>query len=321
VVLLDLTWSAPPSAADLATRLSSLATEAGWSVPSPGAVISGERRALLDDLVTESPDVLRLGRHDDGVLLAARHDALDGLAMLTAARRLLGTVRSSARGLPAEVADSGPPPGALVRRGWEVLARPPARVAASRDIATPGDAFASRSVAAVPRTADLVHAGARAIADWNSEHQRRARRISVAVGASTLGGAVDDLSDASAFLRLTDVETLSADQVRAALTSAPVQPGGGGAPGGLLGRAAGAAARLAAPRLGSTLLVSHLGTLEADDRLGAAAFYPVSGGGSGLSLGAATLRGTTTLTLRARAGQHDDDALQQLLERVVGQLD
>jgi hypothetical protein len=113
---------------------------------------------------------------------------------------------------------------------------------------------------------------------------------------------------------------MSAEQVRTALAAAPVQPGGGSGRRGPMGRALGAAARLAAPRLGSTLLVSHLGTVTADDRLTGAAFYPVTGGGSGLSLGAATVRGTTTLTLRARAAQHDDDALQQLLERVVAQL-
>ncbi|MFL6107429.1 MAG: hypothetical protein ACJ72D_12490 [Marmoricola sp.] len=319
VVLLDLTWTDPPQASALADRLAGLSREARWPLPLPDAVITGEPRQLLGALTTSSTQALRLGRHEGGLVLAARHEALDGLAMLSAARHLLGEVRSSARGLPPDVAGSGP--GALVRRATEVLVRPPARVAPSRSGTGTGDSFASTSVEASPRTADLVHAGARAIAAWNTERGRASRRISVAVGASTLGGNAEDLRDASAFLRLTDVEAMNADEVRAALAAAPVQPGGGGVTAGLLGRALRPAARLAAPRLGSTLLVSHLGTLDADEHLSAAAFYPVTGGGSGLSLGAATLRSTTTITLRARASQHDDDALQQLLERVVAELD
>jgi hypothetical protein len=322
VVLLDLAWSGPPPLADLTTSLAAVAAEAGWSPPHPGTVVAGERDGLLRALATSSAEPLRLGRYADGVVLAARHDALDGLAMLTAARRLLGVVRSSARGLSPGV--GSPCRGALLRRGWEVLARPPARVAAARDLPTTGEAFATLVLDGAPRTADLVLAGARAVRTWNHEHGRSARRTSVAVGASRAGGAADDLADDSAFLRLTGVEAMDLEQVRSALASAVVQPGGGtdrrGTAGPLAGRALGTALRLAAPRLGSTLLVSHLGALEAEDRLHGAAFYPVTGGGSGLSLGAATLRGRTTLTLRGRGARYDDDALQQLLERVVENL-
>jgi len=324
VVLLDLSWTAPPPVPDLAAGLSSLAAEGGWAAPGPGAVVQGERRQLLSDLSTASPEALRLGRYDAGVVLAARHDALDGLAMLTAARRLLGQVRSSARGLPPDSAraSSRSTGRELGRRAWEVLVRPPARVAPSRSDGASGDVFASTTVPFTVRTADLVHSGARALADWNAEHGRPAARTAVAIGASTIGGSADLLRDSSAFLRLTGVESMSLDQVRAAIAAAPVQPGGESASAsGVLGRAVGVALRVAAPRLGSTLLVSHLGTLSGDDHLAAAAFYPVTGGGSGLSLGAATVVMTTTITVRARAAQHDDDALQHLLERVVAYLD
>lgn len=324
VVLLDLGWTDPPGTETLARRLDDLAREAGWAAPRPGAVLPGARSALVRALASGSLEALRVGRYDDGVVLAARHDALDGLAMLTAGRRLLGEVRSLARGLPAST--KAPGAGALLRRAWEVAARPPARVVAARTTTTSGptsgDVFASTEVDTAPRTADLVLAGARAVADWNREHGRPARRTSVAVGASRVGGTADDLRDASAFLRLTDVDRMGAEEVRAALAQAPVQPGGSAAAAnGIAGRLVGAGVRIAAPRLGSTLLVSHLGTLTADDALRGAAFYPVTGGGSGLSLGAATLRGSTTLTLRARAATHDDDALQHLLERVVANLD
>ena len=327
VVLLDLTWAAPPPLSELSRRLAAVAAEAGWDEPGPGAVLSGERAPLRRELVSSSAEPLRLGRHGDGLVLAARHDALDGLAMLSAARRLLGEVRSSARGLPSQHPPAGGSVLALGERAWEVLARPTARVAGSRTGAGPeagperGDVFAATKIGAAPRTADLVAAGARAVADWNTERGRPSRRTSVAIGVSTVGGGADGLADASAFLRLTRVEEMSAEQIRAAIAVAPVQPGGGGTGAGLFARVLGTAARLAAPRLGSTLLVSHLGTLSGADPLSAAAFYPVSGGGSGLSLGAATVRGETTLTLRARAAQHDDDALPPLRERVVAYLD
>jgi hypothetical protein len=191
-------------------------------------------------------------------------------------------------------------------------------VAPSASRTLTGDVFAATTVPGTPRTADLVSAGSRAVIRWNRDHARPARRISVAVGVSTVGGVSDDLADRSGFLRLNNVEKMTASEVRDSLAHAPLQPGGGGTrrpP--VVAAATGLALRLAAPRLGSTLLVSHLGVLEAPASAHDPAFYPVTGGGSGLSLGAASLRDRTTLTLRARASQHDDEGLQALLALVV----
>ena len=195
------------------------------------------------------------------MVLAARHDALDGLAMLTAAGRLLGCdLRSSARGVGTGRAGAT---GAMVARGWEVVARPPARVAPSGDPA-PGDSFALTCVAAAPRTADLVRAGARAVVAWNRAHRAPAQRVTVAVGVSTVGATSPALADRSAFLRLRGVEELELDDIRDLLARAPVQPGGsGGAMSPVVAAVANIAVRLVAPRLGSTLLVSHLGAVEA----------------------------------------------------------
>jgi hypothetical protein len=77
--------------------------------------------------------------------------------------------------------------------------------------------------------------------------------------------------------------------------------------------------RVLARRLGSTVLVSHLGRVEAA-AVTSAAFYPMAGGGSGLALGAVTVGSTTTLTLRARARQHSSDELGRLLDDVVARL-
>jgi hypothetical protein len=119
---------------------------------------------------------------------------------------------------------------------------------------------------------------------------------------------------------LRDVERLTLAQVRERLAAAPVQPGGGTDTPAAIAVLARPLLRAAAARLGSTVLVSHLGTVRAGD-VAEIGFYPVSGGGSGLSLGAVTTGSGTTLTLRGRARQHDDAGLQRLLARVVDALD
>ena len=322
VVLLDVTLTDRPPAADvLSDELARMASDAGWRRPSAGSVSSGPRPPRLADLAVDGPDALRVAAGEHRLVLAARHDALDGLGMLTALGRLLGTpVRSRARGVGAERGSSRGL-DAVLRRATEVAVRPPAVVAPSAPSARAGDCFAVTTVEGTPRTGDLVRAGALAVATWNREHHVGARRVSVAVGVSTAGGASEELADHSGFLRLRDVEQMTASQVRDALTYAPLQPGGGG-DGRRRGRTAmlDLALRAAAPRLGSTLLVSHLGALEAPDSIAEAAFYPVTGGASGLSLGAARLRDRTTLTLRARASRHDDEGLQGLLALVVEEL-
>lgn len=320
VVLLDLNLPAgPPATEVVADRLTALADEAGWPPISAGAVRTGARRDLLGALAADGSEILRAGLHQDGLVLAARHDALDGLAMLTAAGRLLGEdVRSTARGVDSARLGAGST-GALLRRAWEVGIRPPARVAGSTSPPRPGDAFAAITIDGAPRTADLVHAGARAVVGWNHQHGSATKRVSVAVGVSTVGGTSSTLSDRSAFLRLTGVERRSVESIRDELATAPLQPGGGGSARPILATVSGLALRLAAPRLGSTLLVSHLGTIDSD--IPAPAFYPVTGGGSGLSLGAATTRGRTTITVRARGSQHHDEHLERLLALVVDALE
>ncbi len=101
------------------------------------------------------------------------------------------------------------------------------------------------------------------------------------------------------------------------MRSAPVQPAaaGAGAAGGLVG----VGLRLLAPRLGSTLLVSHLGEVTAPG-VADLAFHPVTAGGTGLALGAVGLGGRTVLTLRGRARDWDQNGLERLLEAVLGGL-
>lgn len=318
-VLLETGRPGNVTAADLVDRLEQLAASAGWPKPGPSSLIHDERRTLLATLASEGTEAIRLGVHDQGLVIAARHDRLDGLGILAAAAALTGSeLRSSARGIAADRDRSGTAT-ALARRAWEVAFRPPGRVAASRSTEDAGDSFASRQVERSPRSADLVHAGAQAVSRWNREHGEPARRISVAVGVSTLGGGSAVLADRSAFLRLTDVERLSLEEVRGELAHAPVQPNS--VP-GAVDAVSGTLLRWAAPRLGSTLLVSHLGEISSSVPAAVTplAFYPVTGGDSGISLGATTVAGRTTLTLRSRAARHGDQDLERLLDRVLDAL-
>lgn len=317
VVLLDVELDEPPDPGSVAERLAAVAASAGWAAPSATAVTTGERRELYGRLTGADAEAVRVGVHDRGVVLAARHDVLDGLAMLGVAGRLVdASLHSSARGVEPGRAHGGAT--AVLRRAWEVTARPPARVAPSAaGSSSERDAFAAATVEGSPRVADLVHAGSRAVVAWNRRHGRSSRRVSVAVGVSTIGGSSYALGDHSAFLRLGDVEDLDLDAIRTRLAVAPIQPGGRVGPGRLVAAVTGPVLRLAAPRLGSTLLVSHLGSVEAPGGVRTATFHPVTGGGSGLSLGAATVHGRTTITLRGRGSQHDDEGLQGLLALVV----
>jgi hypothetical protein len=316
IVLLDVPMSGSPTVEVVARRLTSIASDAGWNLPSSTAVTVDDSRQLLRGLAFGDDDVVKVGVHGHGVVVAARHSVLDGLALLSVAGRLLGQeLRSSARGVDRDRPGAGRA-RTLAGRAWEVAARPSARVAGSVGPNGLGDTFVSAKVGGAPRTADLIVAGARAIVRWNESRGVSSRRVSVAVGVSTDRGASNDLTDRSAFLRLRDVERMDVGDVREHLAQAPLQPGGGSTSPGLA-RVAGVPLRLAAPRLGSTLLVSHLGTVHGPVSVGVPMFYPVTGGGSGLSLGATAMHDSTTITLRSRATVHDDEDLQHLLGLVV----
>lgn len=281
-VLLTATLDRVPS--DLGDRLAALAERNAWTEPYPLSVtISG---------------------HD--LTLAADHRQLDGQAMLAALASLIDApVRSLARGVDETRPSSGLGLAGLQRMA-EAILRPSAVVPKTVRNPSEEDALAHLRLPRRVSTSDLVVAATRAIGS-----QVRGP-ISVAVGVA---GQTDPerLADRSGYLRIRDARGLSRPEVSAILKTAPLQPSGGAPT-----RAAAAAAlvtRLLANRLGSTILVSHLGDIEAD-AITDLAFYPVSGGASGLSLGAATLHGHTTVTLRARGSRHDADGLQRLLEAI-----
>lgn len=273
----------------------------------------------LRRLAALTPDPVTVDRHGDTVLIAADHARLDGLALLLVLEDLLGTpIRSSAAGVSRDRPNASLSRAAFARARELVLDPPAVPAPAQPGGAVTADAFATARVEGHVGTAGLVSAGARAVARWNRERGSRPRQVSVAIGVSTVGGADATIGDHSGYLRLTHVETMTRDDVRAAMATAPLQPGGRTPP-GPVGRLAGAVAGAMAGRLGSSLLVSHLGRVDTDACTDLA-FYPVTGGASGVSLGAVGIAGHTTITLRARGTRYDEDGLRALLETVLGEL-
>jgi hypothetical protein len=310
-----------PEAPDLQRRLATLTGPRGWR---DGEVLEDDRASLLTRLASIGDDAgpLTLGRYAGGLVVRAHHAHVDGLGLLAVLREVAGVPASSdAAGV------SGRPPvptaRALARRLVEVASRPPAPVAAAGPPdGGAGDVLVETTVPGLRRTSEVAAAALAAVAARNLALGAPDRHLALAVGVSTTGGASPRVADDSGFLRFTDVEGWSREQLGRAMRTAPLQVGG--TPRDATARRAGGAIRLAsrllADRLGSTLLVSHLGTLQVPGALGAA-FHPVSGGGSGVSLGAVGLDDATTLTLRARGRQHGRVELAALLADVAARLE
>lgn len=322
-ILLTAELPEPADPAVLATQLAALASDQQWpTLPMPLVDDSLER--LRATLLAPHPAPLLVGTSGQDLVLSAHHSAVDGLSLLKVLGRLgLAPVTSAARGV-GERTTTGSVARTVGRRLGEVVFRPPADVTPpSRPVPEPGDVLVERAVAGSHRTAAIVAAATMAVVEHQAARGRAARHVAVAVGA--VRGQADDgpIGDHSVLLRLRDVERLDAAGIARALAEAPVQtPPVAAAPRpwtAASARATTTGLRVLAARLGSTLLVSHLGEVTAPhvDRL---AFHPVTGGGSGISLGAVGFRGETVLTLRARAASWNDDGLEQLLEAIISLL-
>jgi len=311
MVLLDAWLRDEPT--DPSEVLASIHAEAGWPPPPPIESREDCLQRWTETVTSTHP--LRAAQDGHRLALAGDHRHVDGLGMLAALGRLAGEpLASDARGLAGRATRSLAVGGTA--RMLEIAFRPCARLAPTAAVRRPFDALASRTLAGRVRTADLVAAAAAAFAALAGGH----RQVSIAVGVSTDPRATTPFADHSGYLRITGAQHLDAGEIADALRSAPVDPGSSGSP-GLLARVA---TSVAAPRLGSSLLVSHLGTI-ATERVEGLAFYPVSGGTSGVSMGAATLlrpdgAANTTLTLRARGSEHADGGLRRLLEATINEL-
>jgi hypothetical protein len=328
----DLAWNillvarlrARPSTTALQGRLAEMSVRHGWAEPGPGSVLSGELADLLPRLgeVSDLQRPVSLGVTPGALVVRAHHARVDGLGLLAVLRDVAaGDLTSGASGVGERSRRSTV--ATMAGRLLEVLLRPPAGVAAvgAAGPIAPGDVFAARTLPTEVRTASLADAAVRAIVERNTADGQGTRRIALAVGVSTISGHDLRVGDDSGFLRITGAEELDTEGLSRAFAEAPLQVGGT-AQGAVAQRAGGLirwTSKTFARRLGSTLLVSHLGRVQADG-VDEVAFYPLAGGGSGLALGAATVGSSTTITLRARGAQHSRADLELLLDAVVDAL-
>jgi hypothetical protein len=327
-IVLEARLSTPLSADCVRERLAAASAE----VPALGpptrvdAVAEADlpriRSAFADTPYVEGGPTVRAavtGGDHAAVVLAAHHGALDGLGLVALLGWVLGgPVTSSVRGVISPP-DERWRPAALAHRLREAVFTPPARVQPPRrDRRVRGD----RLVAATGPllrggTPALVAAAARGVRAWNQARGGPTRRPVVAVGISRRSGAEPTLAHEATWLRLrldgADDETA----VAAVLARTPAERVGR-AP--ILPRPLAVAARLVAEQLGSSLLVSNLGVLSGPPELSSVAFFPKQYGRSAVALGAATVAGTTTLSLRVRARDFGDADAERLLAEVVAEL-
>ena len=315
-ILLTAAMAEPPDAGVVLDRLDELFTRQKWG--GAAEVRRDDDVAGLRSRLTEATTPVVVGVAGDSVVVSAHHAWVDGLGLLTVLSEVVGSpVASLVRGV-ADRPMRGGLARAAGRRLVEALLRPPAGISSASASGGGGDVFAELTVPGSWRTAALVHAAAQGVVRHNRGAGRRTGHLAVAVGAGRPGSEDERIADRSALLRLTDLEDRSLQEIEELLRAAPLEP-----PPTANGRTGARALRggmkLLSRRLGSTLLVSHLGEVRAEGVTGLA-FHPVTAGGSGVSLGAVTLRDSTTLTLRARAARWDTAGLHRLLSAIAEEL-
>lgn len=297
------------------------------------------RPGSTSEPVTESDDELDLlrrtsraraggpvtaGLGGELLVVSVDHSVGDGASLLAALTEITGvSLTSGFSGVGERAAQHGFV-AARVRRLAEVLFSPPAVVPPTTPTSgVPGDAFAARRVPGTHGTTAVIAASAAACAAELVTGRAR-RRVRIAVGLSTVSGARPALGDHSALLRLSPGTLASPERIRDALRTQGLEPDPGDEtydrrPG--LARLTTRVQGALASRLGSTVLVSHLGHVtSAGGGLCDVAFYPVTGGASGLSVGAVVQDGQTLLTARARAARHDAAGLARVLDAVAARL-
>jgi hypothetical protein len=317
-VLVHARIDPPPSMDALRGRLKAIPFSAYVLESRDELGLDRVREAFADRPYRDGRPLIRVAREPRGLVLAAHHSALDGLGLVA----LLGLaldrpVRSGARGLPGAGESRVSWPVSAIRLG-RALVVPPDRVAPDGGERRRGDHLLQADATSWPGgTPDLVAAVAEAVAAWNAAHLTTSRRTEIAVGASRRRGDAPTLADESAYLRLS-LPVWAPEVVRAALREAVPEPRLA-----IWEPAAMAVwplARAASRRLGSTALVSNLGTISGPAALQRISFWPVAHGRSGVAVGAATVGERTTITLRARRSDFGADAGMRLLEEIAHRL-
>ena len=312
-ILLTAELASPPDPGQVLDLLTDLFTRHRW--PGAAEVRTDDDIELLRSRLTEAAAPVILGVAGSRLVISAHHGYVDGLGLLEVLAEVTGRPAAArVRGVANRPMRDGLV-RATGRRLTEAAFRPPAKIASPAAAGGGGDVFAETTVPGSWRTAELVNAAVRGVARHNDASGRRTRHIAVAVGAGRPRSEDEPIADRSALIRLTDLEDRSAEEIAELLRTAPLEPPPA-ARGRARARALSGGIRLFSRRLGSTILISHLGEVTADGATGLA-FHPVTAGGSGVSLGAVALDGATTVALRARAARWDRAGLERLLDEIV----
>lgn len=269
---------------------------------------------FADDAYGDRDPLLRVGVGASGrvLLVAAHHGAMDGLGLVGAAGRLGGlSLDSNARGVASD-ADATNFWIASVRRLVEALVRPPQRLWAARARRGAGDVLSSRTLGSVAGgSSGLLLAVTRGIRAWNSAAPRRARRgrLIVAMGLSRRPGTPMAPPDRdTAYVRLDAHHLRDLTDARETLEQTRPEPAFPQTEGLGIGPLV---TRVLSNRLGSTVLASNLGLIEAPG-LAALEFWPVPTGPAGVAVGLASSSTRSVLTVRGRRPWFDQDAIDRL---------
>jgi hypothetical protein len=159
-------------------------------------------------------------------------------------------------------------------------------------------------------TAAATAAAAAVVREWNGG---RRGRVVAAIGASRRDG--DDLTPEhrAAYLRLRLPPRADRGLVRAMLENQRLEPDFPPSRNVVVRLGSRALAR----RLGATFLVSNVGAVEIGEPVTSLAFFPQPSGPAGLAVGVVSTDAATSLTVRARRRDFTDDAVADLLGRLV----
>jgi hypothetical protein len=304
------------------TRLAVATDERPWLGAAPVVEpVRAEELPAVRDRFAEAPyargaPLIRIAVCTDepAVLIAGHHGALDGLGLLAVLGIAIDApISSAAKGIGARAASTSFPVSAA-QRLVEALFTPPARIEPDRAGVGLGDVFAARNEPRMRLDAAAFTAAAANLTEvWNADRGVPAKRVVAAVGASWRSGATPEPVHDSAFFRLRLSENPTAAEIGGQLSTRDPEPDFPAR----TSRIARLGTRLLASRLGSTFLVSNLGIVSAADEVASIAFYPAASGRSGVAFGAATVGGTSTLTVRARRKDFDDFAVRELADGLV----
>lgn len=313
---------------ELATRHSLLG-----GVPHLHVVPKSELAQLRDGFADAHFDgaepLWRVALSQDGrsLVVGCHHGVVDGLGLLGIVGSLLDSpVQSEAQGVGGTAPRTGFVRGSVARL-TEALFRPPRRVMPRTEgdggSTASGDWLVTRERPAFSAsTAKLVRASAATVDKWNSrqgEGRSSKRPVILAVGASRREPKAQLVPERrTAFLRLIDVQPdVTVAETRTLLRDTAPQPDFPATTGWGLGPLV---TRLLSARLGSTMLLSNLGPLSADDAIRSLAFFPVTGGPRAVAVGLSTIGATTTLTVRARRDAFSRRATEVLADLLCGEL-